>query len=257
LKIAVSGKGGVGKTSVSAALTRLFARNGYKVIAVDADPDASLGISLGISDEELAKIVPLSEMEDVIKKKSAGGGAYYALNPQVDDVLEEYSFNLGNIKFLRMGAIKPGGSACYCKENTFLYAVIDALILDQDDVVILDMGAGIEHLTRGTSKGMDLMIIVTEPSKTSVQTAGVVKKLSQDLGIESIKFIANKVRSPKEAEFIKQQFAADELLGVIEFDNEFLDAALGEAGQDIITSTFETNVEKIYSSIVSLKTTKV
>jgi len=176
LKIAVSGKGGVGKTSVSAALTKLFARSGYKVIAVDADPDASLGISLGISDEELAKIVPLSEMEDVIKKKSAGGGAYYTLNPQVDDVLEEYSIRRGNIKFLRMGAIKPGGSACYCKENTFLYAVVDALILDQNDVVILDMGAGIEHLTRGTSKGMDLMIIVTEPSKTSVQTAAVVKK---------------------------------------------------------------------------------
>jgi len=131
------------------------------------------------------------------------------------------------------------------------------LILDQDDVVILDMGAGIEHLTRGTSKGMDLMIVVTEPSKTSVQTAKVVKKLSEDLGIESIKIIANKIRSPKEENFIKQQFAANELLGLIEFDNEFLDAALGEAGQDIITGAFETDMEKIYSSIVSLKTIKV
>jgi CO dehydrogenase maturation factor len=251
LKIAVSGKGGVGKTSISAALAKLFAKNGYKVIAVDADPDASLGISLGISDAELAKIVPLSELEDVIKEKNAGGGAFYTLNPQVDDVLTDYSLKLGNISFLRMGAIKPGGSACYCKENTFLYAVIDALILDQDDVVILDMGAGIEHLTRGTSKGMDLMIIVTEPSKTSVQTAGVVKKLSEDLGIESIKVIANKIRSPKEEEFIKKQFAQGELLGIIPFDNEFLDAALGEEGQEIITSAFEANMGQIYSIIVS------
>ena len=159
------------KTSVSASLAKLFAQNGYRVYAVDADPDASLGLALGIPDEALAKVVPLIEMQEVIKGKSSGGGAFYSLNPDVDDVLEQYSIVHGNIHFLRMGGIKPGGSACYCRENSFLYAVVDALLLGKDDVVILDMGAGIEHLTRGTSKGVDMMVVVSEPSKTSTQTA--------------------------------------------------------------------------------------
>ncbi len=248
MKIAVSGKGGVGKTSVSASLAKLFARDGRRVYAVDADPDASLGLALGIPDDILAKVIPLIDMEEVIKAKSAGGGLLYSLNPDVDDVLDEYSISVGNIKFLRMGAVKPGGSACYCRENAFLYSVIDALILDKDDVVILDMGAGIEHLTRGTSKGMDLMIVVTEPSKTSVQTARVVMKLADDLGIEVVKVIANKIRSPKEEKFIQEQFTAQELLGVIRFDDDLLDVALGN-GADILTGAFKATMEEIYAQI--------
>lgn len=245
VKIAVSGKGGVGKTSVSASLAKLFAREGRRVYAVDADPDASLGLALGIPDDVLAKVIPLIDMEEVIKKKNSGGGLFYSLNPEVDDILDEYSISVGNIRFLRMGAVKPGGSACYCRENSFLFSVIDALILDKDDVVILDMGAGIEHLTRGTSKGVDLMIVVTEPSKTSVQTARVVMQLAKDLGIEVTKIIANKIRSPKEEAFIQEQFTAQELLGVIRFDDDLLDVALGNE-TDILTGAFKVTMEEIY-----------
>lgn len=250
MKIAVSGKGGVGKTSVSASLAKLFAREGRRVYAVDADPDASLGLALGIPDDILAKVIPLIDMEEVIKAKSAGGGLLYSLNPDVDDILDEYSISVGNIRFLRMGAIKPGGSACYCRENAFLFSVVDSLILDKDDVVILDMGAGIEHLTRGTSKGMDLMIVVTEPSKTSVQTARVVMQLAKDLGIEVTKVIANKIHAPKEEAFIQAQFTAEELLGVIRFDDELLDVALGNE-TDILTGVFKASMEEIFERVVN------
>ena len=249
MKIAVSGKGGVGKTSVSASLAKLFARNGCRVYAVDADPDASLGLALGISDEVLSKVVPLIEMQEVIKEKSSGGGAFYSLNPDVDDILERFSVVHGNIHFLRMGGIKPGGSACYCRENSFLYAVVDALLLGKDDVVILDMGAGIEHLTRGTSKGMDMMVVVTEPSKTSVQTARVVMQLARDLGVGVTKVIGNKIRSPKEETFLREQFSKDELLGLIRFDDELLDVAMGNGEQEILTGGFKASMEEIFSQI--------
>ncbi|HEY3425426.1 MAG TPA: AAA family ATPase, partial [Negativicutes bacterium] len=116
MKIAVSGKGGVGKTTVSASLAKLFASNGHRVFAVDGDPDSSLGSALGFSDHVLAEVVPLIDMQDVIKDRiSQGGGAYYSLNPQVDDILEQYSLKQGNIQFLRMGGVKQGGSSCYCR----------------------------------------------------------------------------------------------------------------------------------------------
>ncbi len=225
LKIAVSGKGGVGKTTVAANLTRLFARNGYKVYAVDADPDSSLGSALGISDEVLAKINPIIEMQQVIRSRS-GGGAFYTLNPEVDDILDDYSLQQGNIHFFRMGGIKQGGTSCYCRENTFLHALVDSLLLGKQDVVVLDMGAGIEHLTRGTSKGVDVMLIVTEPTKNSVQTAKVVKKLATDLGIGNIKVVGNRLRSNQDEVFLKSQFEAGEMIGWLPFDETILTAAM-------------------------------
>jgi CO dehydrogenase maturation factor len=169
MKIAISGKGGVGKTTISAGLVKLFSNKGHRVYAVDADPDVSLGTTLGLSTEEVESLTPLVEMKEVIQEKSQGGGAFFALNPRVDDVIEQYSIKIGNISFLRMGGIKQGGSACYCKENSFLNSVLNTLLFEQDDVVILDMSAGIEHLTRGTSDGVDLMLIVTEPTRVSTR----------------------------------------------------------------------------------------
>lgn len=225
MKIAISGKGGVGKTTVASTLVRLFAETHNTVFAVDADPDACLAAAVGIDDEQIESVKPLVELKEVIDERM-GTGALYPINPKVDDVLDDYSIPLGNIRFLRMGAIKQGGSACYCRENNFLSAVMSALLLDKDDVVVMDMGAGIEHLTRGTARGVDVMLVVIEPSKNSVNTAKTVKQLAKDLGIEKVRFIGNKIRNQKEKEFVLNQFDADEILGFIPFDDDVWESSM-------------------------------
>jgi CO dehydrogenase maturation factor len=130
-----------------------------------------------------------------------------------------------------MGGVKKGGSSCYCRENTFLKALMNSLIMDTKDIVILDMGAGIEHLTRGTSANVDLMLVVTEPGKSSVQTARIVEGLARELGVREIKFIANKVRSEREREFISMNFKPDELLGVLGYDEEIAERSMGYGQQ--------------------------
>lgn len=249
MKIAVSGKGGVGKTTVAANLTKAFLKDGYKVYAVDADPDVSLGLTLGLPSNELDKLKPLIEMKEVMNEKSSGGGLFYSLNPEVDDVIEDYSLKYGNINFLRMGGIKQGGSACYCKENSFLNAVLNSLLFDKNDVVIMDMSAGIEHLTRGTSEGVDMIIIVTEPTRISVQTTRVVQKLARDLGIKKIKVLGNKIRHTREKEFIHSEFQEEELLGIVQFDEELWEKAMTEDAGNF-DEVLLSNMEEIYKKVL-------
>lgn len=230
MKIAVSGKGGVGKTTVSSNLARLFKKEGFRVYAVDADADSSLGLALGIDEKELDQVKPMIEMKDLIGE-IAGEGALYTLNPEVDSVIRKYSVDFEGIRFLRMGGVKKGGSSCYCRENTFLKALMNSLIMDTKDIVILDMGAGIEHLTRGTSANVDLMLVVTEPGKSSVQTARTVEELARGLGIKQIKFIANKIRNKKEQDFIDLNFKTGELLGVLHYDEEIAEQSMGYSGK--------------------------
>lgn len=216
MKLAISGKGGVGKTTIASALTKIFAKSGGNVYAIDADPDACLAAAIGIPEDEALKLKPVVEMRDAIREKS-GGGAFYTLNPKLDDFIDDYSYKLGNIRFLRMGDPKKGGSECYCRENTFLNALITSLLLDQKDTVILDMGAGIEHLSRGTARGVDMMLVVIEPSRNSVNTAKQVERMAGDLGISQIGIIANKIRSDKEKEFIIRSFSNTPILGFVKF----------------------------------------
>ncbi|MCL6610719.1 MAG: AAA family ATPase [Peptococcaceae bacterium] len=220
MKIAISGKGGVGKTTIASALIKSFAETHQTVYAIDGDPDACLAAALGIPPEESAKIKPVVEMGDKIKSIS-GGGAFYTLNPTLDDrSLEEFAYRHRNIRFMRMGDVKKGGSQCYCRENTFLQALVSTLLLDKDEVVIMDMGAGIEHLSRGTARGVDLMLVVVEPSMNSVNTAMNVKRMAADLGIGRIRVVGNKVRSEREREFIEKSFQPGEVLGYISFSSD-------------------------------------
>ncbi|MDI3257110.1 MAG: AAA family ATPase [Kyrpidia sp.] len=227
MKLAISGKGGVGKTTIAAGLIQHFARHGYQVYAVDADPDTSLGMTLGLPEEKIGHLKPIADMRELIAERTGGGGAYFSLNPEVDSLLHDYTIKSGNIHFLKMGAVKPGGSACYCRENTVLNAMVNALILKHQEMVVLDMSAGIEHLTRGTARGVDLMLIVTEPTLVSVQTALVVQKLAEDIGVKKIKFVANKLRRPKDEEFILRHLPPEDVIGMIPFQAEILDQAAG------------------------------
>ncbi len=228
MKIAVSGKGGVGKTTLAAGLIQCYAGAGRKVYAIDADPDTSLGLTLGLEEEKLEELVPLIEMKEVIDQKNAGGGVLVDLNPDVDDVLNNYCLAEGNIRFLKMGGVKQGGSACYCKENSFLQSILNSLLLDKEDPVVMDMSAGIEHLTRGTARGVDLILVVTEPTVTSVKTSRVVKKLAQDLGIKKVYFVGNKVRNQQDRDYLYNSLPEVEIAGLIPFDENILYAAQTE-----------------------------
>lgn len=249
MKIAVSGKGGVGKTTVSAALIKRFAQDNFNVIAVDADPDISLGSVLGFPDEEIIKLLPIVEMKDLIAERLGGDGAYFSLNPEVDDIFDEFAYRQGNIRLLKMGAVKKGGSACYCRENTFLNALLKALITPSKDIVILDMGAGIEHLTRGTAKGVDVMLIVTEPSKVSLATAKIIASLAREIGVKKVYFIGNKIRNIEETEFLKSNLIDEEIIGNLAFSDEVLDSAMGKKVANI--PVFNAGIENIYQNLCS------
>lgn len=227
MKLAISGKGGVGKTTIAAGLIKFFAGHGYQVYAVDADPDTSLGMVLGLPEERLGTLKPIVDMRQIIAERTGGEGAFFSLNPDVDSLLRDFTIKNGNILFLKMGAIKPGGSTCYCRENTVLNAMINSLLLKRREMVILDMGAGIEHLTRGTARGVDTMLVVTEPTLVSIQTARVIQKLASELGVEQIKFVGNKLRHPRDEEFILNHLPSGEVIGLIPFQTEILDQAAG------------------------------
>ncbi|WP_422698393.1 AAA family ATPase [Desulfofarcimen acetoxidans] len=248
LKLAISGKGGVGKTTISSALVKLFSKTHQNVYAIDADPDACLAAAVGIPDEAINNLKPMVEMKDVITSKT-GEGVFYNLNPKVDDVIDDYSIKHNNIRFLRMGGIKKGGSSCYCRENTFLYAIVTSLLLDHNDVVILDMSAGIEHLSRGTAKGVDMMLVVVEPSRNSVNTAKSVQKMASDLGIKRVMIIGNKIRTEKDKEFIAGSFTNNEILGFIEFDENVWDNAMQEQ-VSVSSQKLLSDMEKIQQKII-------
>lgn len=251
MKIAISGKGGVGKSTFAANLIRTFANRGFNVYAVDADPDVSLGTTLGLDPAALESLKPVIEMKAIVDQRSGGGsGALYSLNPKVDDLIDDFTIQQDKIKFLRMGAVKQGGTACYCKENSFLYAVLSSLLLDKNDLVVMDMSAGIEHLTRGTSRGVDMLIIVTEPTRVSVQTTRVVQRLANELGIKQVKVLVNKVRTEKEKQFIANEFAQSELLAMVPFDEGVLENALAEESGLLSGSGIMPGVDKIADYIL-------
>ena len=250
MKIAVSGKGGVGKTTVAANLIYLFAKNGFYVFAVDADPDARLGLTLGIEQERLASLTPLVDMKEVIEEKSGGKGAFYNLDPDVEDVIDNYSLQQGRIKFLIMGGIKQGGSACYCRENSFLNAILNSLLLDKQEVVVLDMSAGIEHLTRGTARGVDFMLVVTEPTRTSIKTAGLVKRLSAELGIKNVKILGNKVRKEEEIKYLQDNFSPGEIIGVLPFEEKVWERSMVDSPNNLVEESLLTGMEDVYLQII-------
>jgi len=205
MKIAVSGKGGSGKTVFCASLGKILAEN-QTVYMIDADPDGNLGISLGFDEEELKKLKPISELKDLIKEKTQQDSfGFYILNPEVSDIPEKYSLKKDNIYLLILGTIKKADSGCYCPENTFLKSLISHLILDKQETVIIDLPAGIEVLTRGVAKNVDCLYIIVEPTIKSVQTAQHIKSLAEELKIPQIIFVANKIISSQDIDFINQQ----------------------------------------------------
>jgi len=226
MKIAVTGKGGVGKTTFSAVLARMYAAEGKKVLCADADPDANLGLALGFSEEDLDKIVPISEMKDLIKERTKADefNKFFIINPKVDDLPEKLSYEINGVKLMVMGTVKKGGSGCVCPESVLIKRVLSHLIVARDEIVILDMEAGLEHLARGTTDFVDAFIVVIEPGARSVQTYHSVKRLAADLGVHQVFVVANKVRDQYDEDFIRSSIPEEDLLGMIHYSDKVADA---------------------------------
>ena len=226
MKIAVTGKGGVGKTTISASLAHLYAVEGRKVIAADADPDANLGLVLGFPENLLDEITPITSMRKMISERTNANPdrTFYRLNPKVDDIPELYGREHDGVRLLTLGTVETAGGGCVCPENTMLKMIISDLVLRRDDVAILDMEAGLEHLGRGTTAGMDQFIVVIEPGARSVQTYKNVKRLAMQLGVKKVGVVANKIRNTEDEDYIESKIPEDELLGFIHFNSGIVDA---------------------------------
>ena len=226
MKIAFTGKGGVGKTTLASTLARLYADEGRPVLAADVDPDANLGLALGLTEEEVNAIVPVSKMKELAKERTAANASntFYKLNPQVSDLPDKLSKDINGVKLLVMGTVDTGGSGCVCPEHVMLKAILSSLVFRKDDVVIMDMEAGLEHLGRGTASMMDQFIVVIEPGARSVQTYGRIKELAKDIGVTKVRVVANKVRDESDEEFVCTHIPPEDLLGMIHYNAEVIDA---------------------------------
>jgi len=226
MKIAVAGKGGVGKTTIAGTLARILAKE-REVIAIDADPAMNLSFSLGIKENPR----PISELKDLIAERTGantelGSLGVFKLNPKVDDILANYGVRSEGITLLVMGTVRKGGSGCTCPEHAFLRALLRH-IFRRSEHVVMDCEAGIEHLGRGTARGVDIMLAVVEPSISAVDTAIRIKSLSSDIGISKFAVVFNKVPENRNSlNALVRRISEENIVGCIPYDPALLKASI-------------------------------
>lgn len=222
MKIAISGKGGVGKTTLAALLAQAYAEKGRNVLAVDADPSPCLAGALGFPAEERARLHPISEMDELIYERTGAKpgttGGFFTINPRVDDIPDRFSVQFRDVRLLEMGSVDTGGSGCICPESAMLKSLFTHLLFRKDDLLILDMYAGVEHLGRATVDFVDAMLIVVEPTRRSLGTAAQIKSLAEDIGLKRLWLVGNKVRDEAETEFLMAETPGLPVLGILPAD---------------------------------------
>lgn len=257
MKLAVTGKGGVGKSTVAAMLAHLAATDGKRVLAIDADPDANLAAALGMSAHERAAIVPLAQRRSLIEQRTGAKvkqyGQMFKLNPAVSDIAENECTCFRGINLLVLGAVEAGGSGCACPESVLLRALLMDVVLYKDDLVILDMEAGLEHLGRATARGVDLMLVVAEPGIRAVETAMSIRTMAQDIGVPRVAVVGNKVVDAADTEFLQSAFAGWDWLGALPY-SETIRRADREGGClcDHAEPELAARFEELWNSICTL-----
>ncbi len=222
MKLAITGKGGVGKTTLTALLAQVYADQSRDVLAVDADPSPCLAGALGFPDELRAQLSPIAEMDELIEERTGAKpgtvGGFFTLNPRVDDIPERFAVRNRGVRLLEMGSVDLGGSGCICPESAMLKTLFTHLLFRKDDVLLLDMYAGVEHLGRATVDFVDAMIVVVEPTRRSLGTATQIKKLANDIGLKRLYLVGNKVRNEEEEKFLEAETPALPVLGFLPAD---------------------------------------
>src|SRR5512134_810179 len=217
MKLAITGKGGVGKTTLSALLAQAYAEAGRQVLAVDADPSPCLAGALGFPEELRSELRPISEMDALIEERTGAKpgtvGGFFTINPRVDDIPGRFSVLHRGVRLLEMGSVDLGGSGCICPESAMLKTLFTHLMFRDEDILILDMYAGVEHLGRATVDFVDAMLVVVEPTRRSLGTAAQIKKLANDIGLQRLYLVGNKVRNEEEAKFLETETPGLPLLG--------------------------------------------
>jgi len=228
MKVAISGKGGVGKTTLAGVMARLLADEGRKVLAIDADPDSNLASAIGLPKELTAKLSPIASMTSLIEERTGAKkgtfGALFKLNPKVDDLPDELGVTYQGVKLLLLGSIPQGGGGCFCPENVLLKNLLRHILIQRDEALIIDMEAGLEHLGRGSTGYVDALIIVVEPGQRAINTARQIRKLAEDLKIQRILIVGNKVTSEQDRKLIEENLADFPILGHISFNPMILQA---------------------------------
>ena len=257
MKLAITGKGGVGKSTIVAVLSHLLKKKGNQVFLIDADPDMNLASLLGASD---ITVTPIIELKELITERTGvspdSPSPFFKMNPKVNDIPENYSVDINGIKLMVMGTIRKGGGGCACPENAFLKSLLNYMMLSDNQWVICDMEAGIEHLGRGTAVGVNSMIIVVEMNKTSIDTAKRIKKLSSDIGLKNICVIANKIQDEEEEKFIKAQLPDIPYAGSISYFPSLKKLSLGKLSLEDLEDDIYKQADLCLNKIIEFSSAK-